>query len=110
MLEKYWETKRELETLRQRISTEHEDQVERLQHAKKVLEKKVYKIYSLIIIMIILYLMQLTDSEAEVDDLRRNLSQARKKGSKFSSELNDIRLMLEAQQSRNEELEKRQRK
>ena len=60
--------------------------------------------------MIILYLMQLTDSEAEVDDLRRNLSQARKKGSKFSSELNDIRLMLEAQQSRNEELEKRQRK
>lgn len=41
VLEKYWETKRELETLRQRISTEHEDEIERLKHAKKVLEKRV---------------------------------------------------------------------
>ena len=41
MLEKYWETRRELETLRQRISTEYEDEVERLESAKRSLEKKV---------------------------------------------------------------------
>ena len=50
------------------------------------------------------------DAEAEVDDLRRNLSQVRKKASKFSSELNDLKLLLESQQARNEELEKKQRK
>ena len=41
MLEKYWETRRELETLRQRISTEYEDELERLESAKRSLEKKV---------------------------------------------------------------------
>ena len=41
VLEKYWETKRELETLRQRLSTDYEDTIERLNTAKKNLEKKV---------------------------------------------------------------------
>ncbi len=41
VLEKYWEAKRELETLRQRISTEQEDVVERLESTKRSLEKKV---------------------------------------------------------------------
>ena len=39
--EKYWATRRELETLRQRIHSEHEDEIEKLQTAKKTLEKKV---------------------------------------------------------------------
>ena len=113
-MEKYWETRRELETLRQRISTEHEDELERLQHAKKNLEKKV-SVYMSLQIHFILSLSlsrthQLADQEAESDDLRRNLAQVRKKASKFSSELNDMKLLLEAQQTRNEELEKRQRK
>ena len=119
VLEKYWETRRELETLRQRISTEHEDELERLQHAKKNLEKKVsIYIYDssksfLFFLSFSLSLScthQLADQEAEGDDLRRNLAQVRKKASKFSSELNDMKLLLEAQQTRNEELEKRQRK
>ncbi len=41
MLEKYWETRRELEILRQRISTERDDELERLQHSKRSLEKRV---------------------------------------------------------------------
>ena len=45
MLEKYWETRRELETLRQRISTEYEDEVERLESAKRSLEKKVCPLF-----------------------------------------------------------------
>ena len=45
-----------------------------------------------------------------MDDLRRNLAQVRKKATKLSSELNDLKLLLESQQARNEELEKRQRR
>lgn len=41
VLEKYWETKKELETLRQRLSTDYEDKIERLNTAKRNLEKKV---------------------------------------------------------------------
>ena len=41
VMEKYWEARRELETLRQRLKTEHEDEVERLEADKQRLEKKV---------------------------------------------------------------------
>ena len=40
-MDKYWETKRELETLRQRLSTERDDELETLQTSKRSLEKKV---------------------------------------------------------------------
>lgn len=55
-------------------------------------------------------LFQLIDSEGERDDLFKTLSQVRKKAAKFGSEMNDLKLLLEAQQARNAELEKRQRK
>ena len=41
VLEKYYEAKRELETLKQRVGSEYEDEIERLTAAKKSLEKKV---------------------------------------------------------------------
>ena len=41
-MEKYWETKRELETLRQRLSTEKDDELETLRTSKRSLEKKVW--------------------------------------------------------------------
>ena len=41
-MEKYWDTKRELETLRQRLSTERDDELETLQASKRSLEKKVW--------------------------------------------------------------------
>ena len=46
VLEKYWETRRELEMLRQRMSTERDDEIERLQHSKKGLEKRVGNCYN----------------------------------------------------------------
>jgi myosin-18 len=91
-MDKYWETKRELETLRQRLSTERDDELETLHASKRSLEKK------------------LADSEAEVEELNRSLTQLRKKTVKQGQELNDLKLHLESQQARNEELEKRQRK
>ena len=45
-----------------------------------------------------------------MDDLRRTLTQLRKKITKQASEMNDLQLLLESQQTRNEELEKKQRK
>ncbi len=41
VMEKYLETRRELDTLRQRVSSEYEDEVERLESAKRTLEKRV---------------------------------------------------------------------
>ena len=41
ILEKYYEARRELETLRQRVSSEFEDQIEALEATKRSLEKKV---------------------------------------------------------------------
>ena len=40
-MDKYWETKRELETLRQRLSTERDNELETLHASKRSLEKKV---------------------------------------------------------------------
>ena len=42
--------------------------------------------------------------------MNRALTQLRKKTVKQGQELNDLKLHLESQQARNEELEKRQRK
>ena len=50
------------------------------------------------------------EQEGEIDDLRRTLNQLRKKLTKQASEMNDLQLVLENQQSRNEDLEKKQRK
>lgn len=58
----------------------------------------------------LLLLLQLTDSEGEIEDLHKSLSQSRKKVAKLGQEMNDLKLHLEAQQGRNAELEKRQRK
>ena len=41
VLEKYYEARRELETLRQKISMEYEDEIEQLSDSKRSLEKKV---------------------------------------------------------------------
>ncbi len=41
VMEKYLETRRELEMLRQRVSSEYEDEIERLEGSKRTLEKRV---------------------------------------------------------------------
>ncbi len=53
---------------------------------------------------------QLADSESEQADLHKTLGQVRKKAAKYGSEMNDLKLLLEQQQARNAELEKRQRR
>ena len=53
---------------------------------------------------------QVEGAEGELQDLRRTLTQIRKKNAKQGSEMNDLQLHLESQQARNVELEKKQKK
>ena len=53
---------------------------------------------------------QVEGAEGELQDLRRTLTQIRKKMAKQGSEMNDLQLHLESQQARNVELEKKQKR
>lgn len=54
--------------------------------------------------------LQLSDAYEEVEEQRQVVGQWKKKVQKLTSEMNDLRLLLEKQNSRNDMLEKKQRK
>ena len=60
--------------------------------------------------LLFLHYIQVEGAEGELQDLRRTLTQLRKKMAKQGSEMNDLQLHLESQQARNSELEKKQKK
>ena len=60
--------------------------------------------------LLFLHCIQVEGAEGELQDLRRTLTQLRKKMAKQGSEMNDLQLHLESQQARNSELEKKQKK
>ena len=60
--------------------------------------------------MCLILLLQMEGAEGELQDLRRTLTQIRKKMAKQGSEMNDLQLHLESQQARNVELEKKQKR
>lgn len=57
-----------------------------------------------------LYLSQLADAFEEVEEQRQVAGQWKRKVQKLTAETNDLRLLLEEQSSRNNLLEKKQRK
>lgn len=57
-----------------------------------------------------LYLLQLADAFEEVEEQRQVVGQWKRKVQKLTAETNDLRLLLEEQNSRNHLLEKKQRK
>jgi len=57
-----------------------------------------------------LYLLQLADAFEEVEEQRQVVGQWKRKVQKLTAETNDLRLLLEEQSSRNNLLEKKQRK
>lgn len=89
---KYERVARELEFTKKRLQTQHEHDLEQLVGLKKQLEKK------------------LADSYEEVEEQRQVVAQWKRKNQKMSNEMNDLRMLLEEQNSRNNLLEKRQRK
>jgi myosin-18 len=55
-------------------------------------------------------LLQLADAFEEVEEQRQVVGQWKRKVQKLTAETNDLRLLLEEQNSRNNLLEKKQRK
>ncbi|XP_063697134.1 unconventional myosin-XVIIIa isoform X2 [Culicoides brevitarsis] len=89
---KYERVARELEFTKKRLQTQHEHDLEQLVGLKKQLEKK------------------LADAYEEVEEQRQVVGQWKRKVQKMTNEMNDLRMLLEEQNSRNNLLEKRQRK
>ncbi|XP_044737975.1 unconventional myosin-XVIIIa isoform X4 [Chrysoperla carnea] len=89
---KYERAVRELEFTRRRLQQQHEDDLEQLVGLKKQLEKK------------------LSDAYEEVEEQRQVVGQWKRKVQKLTSEMNDLRLLIEEQNARNNLLEKKQRK
>ncbi|XP_053683134.1 unconventional myosin-XVIIIa [Sabethes cyaneus] len=89
---KYERVARELEFTKKRLQAQHEHDLEQLIGLKKQLEKK------------------LADSHEEVEEQRQIVNQWKRKAQKMNNEMNDLRMLLEEQNSRNNLLEKRQRK
>lgn len=89
---KYERVARELEFTKKRLQTQHEHDLEQLVGLKKQLEKK------------------LNDAYEEVEEQRQVVGQWKRKSQKMINEMNDLRMLLEEQNSRNNLLEKKQRK
>ncbi|XP_037947756.1 unconventional myosin-XVIIIa isoform X7 [Teleopsis dalmanni] len=89
---KYERVARELEFTKRRLQTQHEHDLEQLVGLKKQLEKK------------------LADAYEEVEEQRQVVGQWKRKAQKMTNEMNDLRMLLEEQNARNNLLEKKQRK
>uniref|UniRef100_A0A4W4HLT3 Myosin XVIIIAb n=1 Tax=Electrophorus electricus TaxID=8005 RepID=A0A4W4HLT3_ELEEL len=83
---------REVEFTKKRLHQEFEDKLEVEQQGKRQLERR------------------LTDLQADNEEVQRVAQQLKKKCQRLTAELQDTKLHLEGQQSRNHELEKKQRK
>lgn len=89
---KYERAAKELEFTKRRLQTQHEHDLDQLVGLKKQLEKK------------------LADAYEEVEEQRQVVGQWKRKSTKLSSEMNDLRMLLDEQNGRNNVLEKKQRK
>ncbi|XP_053543065.1 unconventional myosin-XVIIIa isoform X4 [Ictalurus punctatus] len=89
---KYDRAVREIDFTKKKLQQEFEDKFEAEQQNKRHLERK------------------FADLQADQEETQRSLQQAKKKCQRLVAELQDTKLHLENQQSRNHELEKKQRK
>uniref|UniRef100_A0A8C1UE20 Myosin XVIIIAb n=1 Tax=Cyprinus carpio TaxID=7962 RepID=A0A8C1UE20_CYPCA len=89
---KYERAIREIEFTKKRLQQEFDDKLEVEQQNKRQLERK------------------LTDLQADNEEVQRVAQQLKKKCQRLTAELQDTKLHLEGQQSRNHDLEKKQRK
>ncbi|XP_071848331.1 unconventional myosin-XVIIIa-like isoform X3 [Apostichopus japonicus] len=89
---KYDYLRKESELAKTKLKQEHEEELENLASAKKAVERK------------------LAEALEEVEEQRRQAVSMKRKSVKLNGETQDIRRHLETQQSRNSDLEKKQRK
>ncbi|XP_038550147.1 unconventional myosin-XVIIIa isoform X3 [Micropterus salmoides] len=89
---KYERAIREIEFTKKRLQQEFDDKLEVEQQNKRQLERRI------------------SDLQADNEESQRNIQQLKKKTQRLTAELQDTKLHLEGQQSRNHDLEKKQRK
>ncbi|XP_045074636.1 unconventional myosin-XVIIIa isoform X10 [Coregonus clupeaformis] len=89
---KYERAIREIEFTKKRLQQEFDDKLEVEQQNKRQLERR------------------LSDLQADSEEVQRTAQQLKKKCQRLTAELQDTKLHLEGQQSRNHDLEKKQRK
>ncbi|XP_063058950.1 unconventional myosin-XVIIIa-like [Engraulis encrasicolus] len=89
---KYERAIRENDFSKKRLQQEFDDKLETEKQSKRQLERR------------------LTDLSADQEESQRSLQQLKKKCQRLGAELQDTRLHLEGQQTRNHDLEKKQRK
>uniref|UniRef100_A0A3Q2DY49 Myosin XVIIIA b n=1 Tax=Cyprinodon variegatus TaxID=28743 RepID=A0A3Q2DY49_CYPVA len=89
---KYERAIREIEFTKKRLQQEFDDKLEVEQQNKRQLERRI------------------SDLQADIEESQRNIQQLKKKNQRLIAELQDTKLHLEGQQSRNHDLEKKQRK
>ncbi|XP_031651426.1 unconventional myosin-XVIIIa isoform X8 [Oncorhynchus kisutch] len=89
---KYDRAIREIEFTKKRLQQEFNDKLEVEQQNKRQLERR------------------LSDLQADSEEVQRTAQQLKKKCQRLTAELQDTKLHLEGQQSRNHDLEKKQRK
>ncbi|XP_063885218.1 centrosome-associated protein CEP250-like isoform X4 [Scylla paramamosain] len=83
---------REIELLKKQLKQQQEDDLDHLLLLKKQLEKKV------------------ADAYEETEEQRQVVAQVKRKSQRIQAEMNDLKILLEEQTSRNNLLEKKQRK
>ncbi|XP_077421510.1 myosin-XVIIIa isoform X8 [Vanacampus margaritifer] len=89
---KYERAIREIEFTKKRLHQEFDDKLEVEQQNKRQLERRI------------------SDLQADNEESQRNIQHLKKKAQRLTAELQDTKLHLEGQQSRNHDLEKKQRK
>nr|XP_022343138.1 unconventional myosin-XVIIIa-like isoform X3 [Crassostrea virginica] len=90
--ERYERVMRESTVSRKRMEKQHEEELEKEQSLKKNVERKLH------------------EAVEDADDQRRQLSAAKKKAQRLAAEMQDTKLHLEEQMSRNNDLERKQRR
>uniref|UniRef100_A0A3Q3IM08 Myosin XVIIIAb n=1 Tax=Monopterus albus TaxID=43700 RepID=A0A3Q3IM08_MONAL len=89
---KYERAIKEIEFTKKRLQQEFDDKLEVEQQNRRQLERRI------------------SELQADNDESQRNIQQLKKKTQRLTAELQDTKLHLESQQSRNHDLEKKQRK
>lgn len=90
--ERYIQKSKEQDQLRKKLQNQAEEEIEELSNQKRTLERK------------------LTEATAENDEMQRQSTNMKKKTARVQAEMEDLKLLLEEEQSRNAELEKKQRR
>ncbi|XP_052268489.1 unconventional myosin-XVIIIa-like isoform X2 [Dreissena polymorpha] len=90
--ERYERIRKELTFTSKKMQQDHAEELDQEHTAKKAIEKRLH------------------EALEDADDVRRQLTSAKKKSQKLVSEMQDSKLHLEEQMSRNNDLERKQRK